>query len=118
RDIDRGVVEQDIDTAEFIYGLLHESLNIRQTAHVAGSRPRRSASVENRICGRFTAGAIDIGDDHMGAFFSEAARVSFADSVGRAGDDRYFVLKAHKSSIAKKLRSWSLQFCDLKLTEA
>jgi hypothetical protein len=44
--------------------------------------------------------SVDIGNDNVRAFLGESARVGFADTVGRAGDDRDFILESHGRSPA------------------
>ena len=94
---DAGVVDEDVEPAELVDGLLHHAPGAFEVGDVLVVRGRLAAALANEIDGEVgvLAGALaleagaEIVDEDLGALLGQLERVTAADAVARAGHDRH-----------------------------
>lgn len=88
--LDARVVDQDVDLAECVHGMLDHLTNRLGPAHVRAVID----DLDGELAGDCGAGLLDLGDDaeavdqDLGALGGKPARDAEADAAGRARDDR------------------------------
>src|SRR3990167_10934530 len=95
RDIDRRVVDQDVDAAESIYGLAPQSFHARVARDIRGARPAGKAGITQRLGRAFSGLVVDVGDDHPRPLLGEPPGVRLADAVPCSGNYCHLILQPH-----------------------
>src|SRR5581483_7759383 len=93
RDVDRRVVEQDVDAAVARLRLGHQARHALQIGHVGRAGPGGAAGRADLGRHALAGRRVQLGDDHLGAFLRDPPRIGPADPVAGAGDDRHLVLQ-------------------------
>ena len=94
---DAGIVHQDVDIAERLGDRFDQRLHLCAARNVGAHG--QAADVARQPVRRL---AIEIRDDDIGAFASEAAHNTFAEAGGAAGNDRDSILQAHPEILSMK----------------
>ena len=91
---DAGIVDQDVDIAEFLFGALHHRANRSFVAdvrmHLQRATPRLFDCFQHRRGYLF---AEDIGDHHVRSFRGKSSGDRPSDAPGAPGDDRHAILQ-------------------------
>ena len=82
RDVDAGIVDEDVDAAELLLRLLHHCLDARTLRHVSDDVEHLAARFLK--CGRL---GIHIADDDIRALFQKGLHDRLADPRRTAGND-------------------------------
>ena len=101
-DADAGIVEQDVEAAALLDGLLHQGRHIRRAAHVGA---HIEAALAHLLFNARAVGVIDIGDDHARALPGEQLGRCLAHARCAARHDRHLAIQsAHCASPWLKVR--------------
>src|SRR5882724_7013371 len=88
-----GVVEANVEAAEFLDGLLDKSLDVGGFRNVGWNEDALAARAANEVDGLLAFGLAAAGDDDSGSFFREKHRGVAANAGGAPSDDGDLVLK-------------------------
>jgi hypothetical protein len=90
-----GVVDENVDAAEFFGGALDHVLNRMLGGHVRLCEDRPPTIGGEIAAGALTVVRVDLGHDHRGAFQGKAPGDSTSDAASAAGDDGDPVFQLH-----------------------
>lgn len=83
-----GIVDQDVEAAQFVPGEVGETFQFRPAAHVTGIRQAPTSGSGFDLAGCFLAGLErSAGDDHIGALAGEGQRHLAAETPAAAGHE-------------------------------
>ncbi len=90
--LDAGIVDQDVDPAEFLGGVCHHGLDLSWLGHVCvvvgGLHPELGADVGVQLLDLL--GVAEAVEHDVGALFGQRARDPEPDARGRTGDESRF----------------------------
>ena len=99
--LDTGIAYQDVDPAIGIDHRRHAGIDRRFIGDVHFNRHRRAAGLDDTVRRRLAGVQLQVCDTDLCAFGRVGFRDFLADTAGSAGDQGYFVFKAHGVSPVK-----------------
>ncbi len=93
---DAGVVDHDVEAAEFFFGVIDGGENLIAFGDVGFENGGFPAEVFHLIGDGFHVFVLEVGDGDVGSFFGEAEGDGAADSLSGSGDECDFSLDIHE----------------------
>ena len=90
-----GAVDQDVDSAERLFGLLHSRRNLGFVSHIAWDRDGAAPHRDYRRGALFGVLGVDVDADQVGPFFGQALGDPAHDIGAGAGNHGDLPLKFH-----------------------
>jgi hypothetical protein len=89
-----GVVDHNVDSAQFGDRQSHGGVDLRTISHVTGDRRRRDPPCPHLLCRPLRPIGLQLRDRNTGPLRCQRERNAKADALARAGDDRHLPVES------------------------